>query len=154
MPYDARPQPSPSMPSNFSSRSMRSSFGKEPKYEDAPIEFPCFSLLGGNRKDPLNLNSLIEAKQQLSNVHLHCKDHWVEIMLEPDICDPLCLDVSSHTQQMYNSTPAYSKQPSYTPKRRRRVSNYHRYRQSKPRWSLDRQTHESHWHMLNNPKSR
>jgi len=71
--------------------------------------FPCFSLLGGNRKDPLNLNGLIEKKKQLtettssSTSNDNGNDRPVEILLQPDIFDPLRLDTSSRNDEDLNN---------------------------------------------------
>jgi len=82
-------------------------FGKtfQFKYE----QFPYFSLLGGNRKDPLNLNGLIEKKKQLtettssSTSNDNGNDRPVEILLQPDIFDPLRLDTSSRNDEDLNN---------------------------------------------------
>jgi hypothetical protein len=72
-------------------------------------QFPCFSLLGGNRKDPLNLNGLIEKKKQLtettssSTSNDNGNDRPVEILLQPDIFDPLRLDTSSRNDEDLNN---------------------------------------------------
>jgi hypothetical protein len=69
-------------------------FGKAWRSQEPVIEFPSFSLLGGNRRDPLNLNELIRRNEQ-STVDLRGNDRLVEIILPPNIFDPLCLDSSS-----------------------------------------------------------
>lgn len=69
-------------------------FGKASRSREPVIELPSFSLLGGNRRDPLNLNELIRRSQQ-STVDLRGNDRLVEIILPPNIFDPLCLDSSS-----------------------------------------------------------
>ncbi|UJR28388.1 hypothetical protein I4U23_009629 [Adineta vaga] len=73
---------------------------------------------GGNRKDPLNLNGLIEKKKQLTqsvatssssmttadNDSLNNgNDRPVEILLQPDIFDPLRLDTSSRNDDELNN---------------------------------------------------
>jgi hypothetical protein len=67
-------------------------FGKVFKSKEQFIPFPCFSLLGGNRKDPLNLNELIQKKNQSTTNSIHVNDQTIEILLQPNIFDPLCLD--------------------------------------------------------------
>ena len=67
-----------------------------------------FFLLGGNRKDPLNLNSLIHKKKQsiLSSTANNDKangDRPIEILLQPDIFDPLRLDTSSRNNDDINN---------------------------------------------------
>ncbi|CAF1431962.1 unnamed protein product [Adineta ricciae] len=92
------------------------------------IEFPCFSLLGGNRRDPLNLNELIHMSQQqkqITNVKesidksIYGNEQPIELLLQPDIYDPLCLDSipSDHisTEQLtapthWHSTWSYDQQ--------------------------------------------
>ncbi|CAF0884598.1 unnamed protein product [Rotaria sp. Silwood1] len=60
---------------------------------------------GGNRKDPLNLNELIRQKNQSitnnnhTDMNSHGNDRLVEILLQPNIHDPLCLDISSHSNE-------------------------------------------------------
>jgi hypothetical protein len=85
--------------------------------KDRFIKFPLFSLLGGSRKDPLNLNALIEKKKQLtqstssttttnnddSNNNNNGNDRPVEILLQPDIFDPLRLDTSSRNDEDLNN---------------------------------------------------
>src|SRR5689334_9335730 len=73
------------------------------------IPYPSFSLLGGNRKDPLNLNGLIQRKKQLmqpttdnENTN-NGNDRPVEILLQPDIFDPLRLDTSSRNDEDINN---------------------------------------------------
>ncbi len=85
--------------SNSNRRNKSYRFSKVFKSKEQLIEFPCFSLLGGNRKDPLNLNELIRKKNQ-STIHHHQveingNDRPIEILLQPNIFDPLCLDISS-----------------------------------------------------------
>jgi hypothetical protein len=64
---------------------------------------------GGNRKDPLNLNGLIEKKKQLtettssSTSNDNGNDRPVEILLQPDIFDPLRLDTSSRNDEDLNN---------------------------------------------------
>ena len=72
------------------SRSSKKSFRlvKVWKRKDRIIPYPSFSLLGGNRNDPLNLNELIEKSKQ-SNEQL------IDILLPPNIYDPLGLDTST-----------------------------------------------------------
>ena len=86
-------------------------FGKVFKPKEQLIKFPSFSLLGGNRRDPLNLNELIQKKKQLTinNNDIPLNDRPVEILLPPNIFDPLCLDrneasISSDTQRHFQST--------------------------------------------------
>lgn len=74
------------------------------------IPYPSFSLLGGNRKDPLNLNGLIQKKKQLTqstatdnDTTNNGNDRPVEILLQPDIFDPLCLDTSSRNDEDLNN---------------------------------------------------
>jgi hypothetical protein len=74
-------------------------FGKVFKPKEQLIEFPSFSLLGGNRKDPLNLNELIQKKKQSTTNNIHGNDRSIEILLQPNIFDPLCLDISSYSDQ-------------------------------------------------------
>ena len=74
-------------------RSKYYRFGKVVKRREQLIEFPSFSLLGGSRKDPLNLNELIRRKNQ-HQLRVNGNDRPVEILLQPDIFDPLCLDRS------------------------------------------------------------
>jgi hypothetical protein len=113
-------------------------FGKVFKSKEQPVEFPSFSLLGGNRKDPLNLNELIQKSKQLSiNNHDYTdtgNDRPVEIFLQPNIFDPLCLDISSHNTE--DSIPSNSNnQPTYI---RRNFRNYDDYRQAKHGWVHDK----------------
>jgi hypothetical protein len=84
--------------SNHRSKYYR--FGKVFKRREQLIEFPSFSLLGGSRKDPLNLNELIRRKNQSTTSHqigVNANDRLVEILLQPDIFDPLCLDRYSYS---------------------------------------------------------
>ncbi|CAF2974344.1 unnamed protein product [Rotaria sp. Silwood2] len=80
-------------------------FGKVFKPKEQLVRFPSFSLLGGNRRDPLNLNELIRKNKQsiINNDHIdmniHGNDRLVEILLQPNIYDPLCLDISSHNNE-------------------------------------------------------
>jgi hypothetical protein len=77
------------------------------------IPYPSFSLLGGNRKDPLNLNALIQKKKQLTQSTSSSitnndntengNDRPVEILLQPDIFDPLRLDTSSRNDEDVNN---------------------------------------------------
>lgn len=77
------------------------------------IPYPTFSILGGNRKDPLNLNALIRKKNQLtqnttsaagsSDNSANNNDRPVEILLQPDIFDPLCLDAASRNDVPSNN---------------------------------------------------
>jgi hypothetical protein len=74
------------------------------------IPYPSFSLLGGNRKDPLNLNGLIQKKKQLTQTTSTNNDNTnngndrpVEILLQPDIFDPLRLDTSSRNDEDLNN---------------------------------------------------
>jgi hypothetical protein len=81
-------------------------FGKMFSFREQFITYPCFSLLGGNRKDPLNLNALIEKKKQLtqsSTIDIDGTDRPVEILLQPDIFDPLRLDTSSRNDEDVNN---------------------------------------------------
>jgi len=82
-------------------KSKHSYFGKVFKPKEQLIPFPCFSLLGGNRKDPLNLNELIQKKKNSTTTtnSIHGNDRQVEILLQPNIFDPLCLDISSYSNQ-------------------------------------------------------
>lgn len=75
---------------------------------------------GGNPKDPLNLNELIQKRRQINvdanadsminsvdSTNQHGNDRPVEILLQPDIFDPLRLDPSSRVDEdMMN--PLYS----------------------------------------------
>lgn len=74
---------------------------------------------GGNRKDPLNLNGLIRKRRQINaetpadavinavdSPNQHGNDRPVEILLQPDIFDPLRLDPSSRVDEDLN--PLYS----------------------------------------------
>ena len=77
---------------------------------DYIIPYPSFSILGGNRKDPLNLNGLIQKKKQLSQTTSNNNDNTnngndrpVEILLQPDIFDPLRLDTSSRNDEDINN---------------------------------------------------
>jgi hypothetical protein len=82
------------------------------------IKYPSFSLLGGNRKDPLNLNALIEKKKQLTQStnndntnpteNNNGNDRPVEILLQPDIFDPLRLDTSSRNDEDCSTIPSNS----------------------------------------------
>lgn len=76
------------------------------------IHYPNFYILGGNRKDPLNLNGLIQKKKQLAqttttndntNNNNNGNDRPVEILLQPDIFDPLRLDTSSRNDEDLNN---------------------------------------------------
>lgn len=69
---------------------------------------------GGNRKDPLNLNALIRKKNQTTQNATtssivndenssNPNDRPVEILLQPDIFDPLCLDTSSRNNEQSNN---------------------------------------------------
>lgn len=69
--------------------------GKVWKRKDRYIPYPSFSLLGGNRNDPLNLNELIQQSQAAKNGN----DRLIEILLPPDIYDPLGLDIFSSSDQ-------------------------------------------------------
>ncbi|UJR21106.1 hypothetical protein I4U23_024206 [Adineta vaga] len=79
---------------------------KVSKPKEQLIKFPSFSLLGGNRQDPLNLNELIQMsrQQQVTNnndsidTDIYGNDRPIELLLQPDIFDPLCLDSSSLSQ--------------------------------------------------------
>lgn len=103
------------------------------------IPYPSFSLLGGNRKDPLNLNGLIQKKKQLTQSTAatatttentdNGNDRPVEILLQPDIFDPLRLDTSSRNDEDKNnlySIPSnstneqYQNQPMIYPVRKNR----------------------------------
>jgi len=87
------------------------------------IAYPNFSVLGGNRKDPLNLNALIRKKQQATQPATttssilnddnssNPNDRPVEILLQPDIFDPLCLDTSSRNDEPSNSTTTTTNLP-------------------------------------------
>lgn len=78
---------------------------------------------GGNRKDPLNLNALIRKKQQATQPATttssilnddnssNPNDRPVEILLQPDIFDPLCLDTSSRNDEPSNSTTTTTNLP-------------------------------------------
>ena len=74
----------------------------------------CCSSSGGNRKDPLNLNALIEKKKQLTQAAASSttadndnaangNDRPVEILLQPDIFDPLRLDTASRNDDDLNN---------------------------------------------------
>jgi hypothetical protein len=91
------------------------------------IPYPSFSLLGGNRKDPLNLNALIQKKKQLTTQSNptnnddtnNGNDRPVEILLQPDIFDPLRLDTSSRNDEDLNnlySIPSNSTNEQYDQK--------------------------------------
>ena len=54
-------------------------FGKVYRPKEQLIKFPSFSLLGGNRRDPLNLNELIQKKKQLTTNNIQNNDRQVEI---------------------------------------------------------------------------
>lgn len=104
------------------------------------IPYPSFILLGGNRKDPLNLNGLIQKKKQLAQSTVattttdnentdNGNDRPVEILLQPDIFDPLRLDTSSRNDEDKNnlySIPSnstneqYQNQPMIYPGRKHR----------------------------------
>ena len=85
-------------------RSFR--FGKVFQRKEQFIPIPCFSLLGGNRSDPLNLNELIGKKNQSSTHSTGTHDPLVEILLPPDIHDPLGLDLSlSSDRQLSRNKP-------------------------------------------------
>lgn len=67
---------------------------------------------GGNKKDPLNLNGLIQKQMQSTSnssavddnlANNNGKDRPVEILLQPDIFDPLRLDPSSHNDEDLSS---------------------------------------------------
>lgn len=77
-------------------------FGKVFRRKEQFIEIPSFSLLGGNRSDPLNLNELIEKKKQSSTNSNGNHDRLVEILLPPDIYDPLGLDLSLSSNYQFN----------------------------------------------------
>lgn len=67
-----------------------------------------FPPSGGSRKDPLNLNALIEKKKALSAAAEHDNatdgnDRPVEILLQPDIFDPLRLDTGSRNDDELNN---------------------------------------------------
>ncbi|CAF1002341.1 unnamed protein product [Adineta ricciae] len=78
---------------------------------------PTHFRFGGNRKDPLNLNALIEKKKQsaaaagssssmtnANNDNLdNGNDRPVEILLQPDIFDPLRLDTTSRNDDELNT---------------------------------------------------
>ena len=74
-------------------------FRKMFMFNEQLIEFPCFSLLGGHRGDPLNLNELIQKKRQSTGdlqMNVHGNDQPIEILLPPNISDPLNLDITSY----------------------------------------------------------
>jgi hypothetical protein len=82
---------------------------------------------GGNRKDPLNLNALIQKKKQLTTQSNptnnddtnNGNDRPVEILLQPDIFDPLRLDTSSRNDEDLNnlySIPSNSTNEQYDQK--------------------------------------
>ncbi|CAF2395331.1 unnamed protein product [Rotaria sp. Silwood2] len=80
-------------------------------------QIPIHFRFGGNRKDPLNLNALIQKKKQLTrstsssminndhtnNNNNNGNDRPVEILLQPDIFDPLRLDTSSRNDEDLNN---------------------------------------------------
>ncbi|CAF4816707.1 unnamed protein product [Rotaria sp. Silwood1] len=84
-------------------------------------QIPIHFRFGGNRKDPLNLNALIQKKKRLTrttssssiinNDHTNNNnnntnndnDRPVEILLQPDIFDPLRLDTSSRNDEDFNN---------------------------------------------------
>ncbi|CAF3944974.1 unnamed protein product [Rotaria magnacalcarata] len=76
-------------------------------------QLPIHFRFGGNRKDPLNLNALIEKKKQLAQATTSSgtnndsiddgNDRPVEILLQPDIFDPLRLDTSSRNDEDVNN---------------------------------------------------
>ncbi|CAF0845342.1 unnamed protein product [Rotaria sordida] len=80
-------------------------------------QVPIHFRFGGNRKDPLNLNALIQKKNQstrstssssiINNDHTNTNnngnDRPVEILLQPDIVDPLRLDTSSRNDEDFNN---------------------------------------------------
>jgi hypothetical protein len=80
-------------------------FSKVFKRKEQLIKFPSFSLLGGNRRDPLNLNELIQKKKQSTTnnehieVDIYGNDRPIEILLQPNIFDPLRLDISSYNNE-------------------------------------------------------
>ncbi|CAF1137236.1 unnamed protein product [Adineta steineri] len=84
-----------------------------------------YNRFRGNRQDPLNLNELIQNKNQqqqqstINNDHIdvdiYGNDRPIEILLPPNIFDPLNLDISSYNNE--NSISFNSiKQQKYIPK--------------------------------------
>lgn len=116
------------------------------------IAIRLLSSLGGNRKDPLNLNGLIQKKKHLAQASLagstiddsdpttnHGNDRPVEILLPPDIFDPLRLDPSSRDEEDLNrisSVPSTSttqqasaSNPTVYPSRTKRLMKKRRHSQ-------------------------
>ena len=103
--------------------SPSSSFGKNRSAnEEQLIEHPSFALLGGNRQDPLNLRPFIDP-EPVSHSHTSGNDRLVEILLPPNIYDPLCLDSSSQNRLDYSPmielNPSQSVQATPCPSRYR-----------------------------------
>lgn len=130
-PMSSRFNQSPNFKRKRFARKSRSfhNFGKNFfNRNDRVIEFPSFDLIGGNRQDPLNLRPFIDP-EPMSNSTDSGKDHLVEILLPPNIYDPLCLDSSSknrldyspmieyNSSQMVQTTPCPSR---YRPRHQRR----------------------------------
>ncbi|CAF1140421.1 unnamed protein product [Adineta steineri] len=120
----SKPKQSTYMKRKNFKRQQYNRFRKEFKSKGHFIKFPSFSLLGGNRQDPLNLNELIQNKKQqqqstINNDHIdvdiYGNDRPIEILLPPNIFDPLNLDISSYNNE--NSISFNSiKQQKYIPK--------------------------------------
>lgn len=87
------------------------------KPKERLIRFPSFSLLGGSRSDPLNLNELIRNKQETTTndgtqqMEIHHTDRLIDILIPPDVYDPLDLDKSLYNNEnsiALNSDNQYS----------------------------------------------
>ena len=124
-------------------------FGKAGRHWKEPlIDYPSFSLLGGNRRDPLNLNELIRRSQQ-STGDLRGNDRLVEIILPPNIFDPLCLDSSSR-HRVDVSSISHDNAQSCNQDQLTNVPDDQRHGPAKNDWSDERSKHQSGWHVLHN----
>ncbi|CAF3552590.1 unnamed protein product [Rotaria socialis] len=117
-------------------------FSKMFKPKERLIRFPSFSLLGGNRRDPLNLNELIRQRNQLTindentRMNVHGDDQPIEILLPPDIYDPLCLDISLQNNENSISVTSDNQHSSIQ-------TTQTNFQTRKPNWLIDQQVPET-----------
>ncbi|CAF1921621.1 unnamed protein product [Rotaria magnacalcarata] len=96
----------------------------------------------GNRRDPLNLNELIRQRNQLTindentRMDVHGDDQPIEILLPPDIYDPLCLDISLHNNE---NSISFTSDNQYSSMQKSQTN----FQTRKPNWFVDQQVPET-----------
>jgi hypothetical protein len=124
--------------------------------EQTPREFPSLSLSDKTVQDSFNSNEFIQKQptkhddngfsSDMNNYEHGNRDRLVEIILPPNIFDPLCLDRSSRTRVDFppinHSSLSYSNYSVEVPKQSNDISHEYRSLPVKRNYSHRQRTHQ------------